>query len=170
MKRFNTAASWCVAFMPLVAIPFRRRHISFTALIQKTVGLAMAFGLLVASSHVTDAAPPVEQVDSTWIQSIGDVDQNGFTDSADLGVMLLRKHDGATDADVANTPQNSLTSVTGGGVKGLHAKNYIVTDQGIAFSVIDVYIKFGSAVGSGTNGERVVNFLVNQALMTRPTG
>ena len=44
------------------------------------------------------------------------------------------------------------------GAQGLYAKNYIVTEGGIQYSVMDVYLKFNSSSGTGSNGERVVNF------------
>ncbi|MCE9620607.1 MAG: hypothetical protein K8R92_11970 [Planctomycetes bacterium] len=44
------------------------------------------------------------------------------------------------------------------GAQGLYAHNYIVNDAGTYYSVMDVFIKYNSNVGSGTNGERIVNF------------
>ncbi|MCE9620603.1 MAG: hypothetical protein K8R92_11950 [Planctomycetes bacterium] len=44
------------------------------------------------------------------------------------------------------------------GMQGLYAHNYIVTSAGVEYSVMDVFIKYNSSVGTGTNGERVVNF------------
>ena len=56
------------------------------------------------------------------------------------------------------------------GAQGLYAKNYLLAADGSAatglgtsssnafYSVMDVYLKFNSAVGTGSNGERVVNF------------
>ena len=55
------------------------------------------------------------------------------------------------------------------GMQGLYARNYLLaadgTGQGISgmngpavYSVIDVYVKFNSAVGTGSAGERIVSF------------
>jgi hypothetical protein len=56
------------------------------------------------------------------------------------------------------------------GVQGLHAKNYLLAADGSAatgvgtsssnafYSVMDVYVKFNSAVGVGSAGERIVSF------------
>ncbi|MCE9620610.1 MAG: hypothetical protein K8R92_11985 [Planctomycetes bacterium] len=44
------------------------------------------------------------------------------------------------------------------GVQGLYARNYIVQDTGVSYSVMDIFLKFNSNVGTGNNGERVVNF------------
>ena len=60
------------------------------------------------------------------------------------------------------------------GAQGLYAKNYLLAADGSAqvisrdidgklvsnafYSVMDVYLKFNSATGTGSNGERVVNF------------
>jgi len=56
------------------------------------------------------------------------------------------------------------------GVQGLHAKNYLLAEDGSAatgvgtsssnayYSVMDVYVKFNSAVGTGSAGERIVSF------------
>ena len=56
------------------------------------------------------------------------------------------------------------------GAQGLYAKNYLLAADGSAatglgtsssnafYSVMDVYLKFNSAIGTGASGERVVNF------------
>ncbi|MCE9620609.1 MAG: hypothetical protein K8R92_11980 [Planctomycetes bacterium] len=44
------------------------------------------------------------------------------------------------------------------GVQGLYGRNYIVNDAGNSYSVIDVFVKYNSNVGTGSNGERIVNF------------
>ena len=51
------------------------------------------------------------------------------------------------------------------GLQGLHAKNYLLDINGNAaygnnayYSVMDVYVKFNSATGVGTAGERIVSF------------
>ncbi len=51
-----------------------------------------------------------------------------------------------------------VASASVSGAQGLYAKNYIVTEGGVNYSVMDVYLKFNSASGTGSNGERVVNF------------
>ena len=43
------------------------------------------------------------------------------------------------------------------GLQGLYAKNYIVEAGGTSYSVMDVYIKFNSAYGTGSAGERIVS-------------
>ncbi|MCE9619461.1 MAG: hypothetical protein K8R92_06095 [Planctomycetes bacterium] len=43
------------------------------------------------------------------------------------------------------------------GAQGLYAHNYIVSSGGTDYSVMDVFLKFNSAVGVGTQGERMVN-------------
>ena len=52
------------------------------------------------------------------------------------------------------------------GMQGLYAKNYLLAADGTAasptniayYSVMDVYVKFNSAVGVGSAGERIVSF------------
>jgi len=52
------------------------------------------------------------------------------------------------------------------GMQGLYAKNYLLAADGTAasptniayYSVMDVYVKFNSAVGVGSSGERIVSF------------
>ena len=51
------------------------------------------------------------------------------------------------------------------GMQGLYAKNYLLAADGSAasgsnayYSVMDVYVKFNSAVGTGSQGERIVSF------------
>ena len=55
-----------------------------------------------------------------------------------------------------------VASASVSGAQGLYAKNYIVTvvegGYAVNYSVMDVYLKFNSASGTGSNGERVVNF------------
>jgi len=55
-----------------------------------------------------------------------------------------------------------VASASVSGAQGLYAKNYIVTvvEGGavVNYSVMDVYLKFNSSSGTGSNGERVVNF------------
>ena len=68
-----------------------------------------------------------------------------------------------------------VASASVSGAQGLYAKNYLLAEDGSAaqqvynastgywktnafYSVMDVYLKFNSASGTGSNGERVVNF------------
>ena len=51
-----------------------------------------------------------------------------------------------------------VASASVSGAQGLYAKNYIITEGGVDYSVMDVYLKFNSSSGTGSNGERVVNF------------
>ncbi len=52
------------------------------------------------------------------------------------------------------------------GMQGLYARNYLLAADGSAasptniayYSVMDVYVKFNSAVGTGSSGERIVSF------------
>ena len=90
--------------------------------------------------------------------SVGDLNGNGVIDSADLGLLLVRL--GTNGSDIENTTSNapaSAMAVTGTGMQGLHAKNYLVTDGATTYSVMDVYVRFGSAVGTGSAGERIVS-------------
>ena len=43
------------------------------------------------------------------------------------------------------------------GLQGLYAKNYIVEAGGTSYSVMDVYVKFNSASGTGSSGERLIS-------------
>ena len=89
--------------------------------------------------------------------NVSDMDRNGTIDSADLGLVLLKLNGGTTDEQTGgNDDANAVASVSG--VQGLFAKNYIVTEGGVDYSVMDVYLKFNSASGTGSNGERVVNY------------
>ena len=70
---------------------------------------------------------------------------------------MLKLNGGTTDEQTGgNDDANAVASVSG--VQGLFAKNYIVTEGGVDYSVMDVYLKFNSSAGTGSNGERVVNF------------
>ncbi|MCE9619263.1 MAG: hypothetical protein K8R92_05090 [Planctomycetes bacterium] len=50
-----------------------------------------------------------------------------------------------------------VASASVSGAQGLYAHNYLVTDAGVQYSVMDVFLKFNSASGTGTQGERMVN-------------
>ena len=97
---------------------------------------------------------------------VTDLDGNGFIDTADLSLLLLRL--GTTGVDVVTTDSapasatNATASVAG--LQGLYAKNYMLaadgsaaTDSNAHYSVMDVYIKFNTANGTGSNGERIVS-------------
>ena len=116
---------------------------------------------------------------------VADMDSNGSIDSGDLGLMLLNMSDAnAASADAGElglvlletqnekAANNNTTpsALLGTGALGLFAKNYLLAQDGLPadathaafYSVMDVYLKFGSAVGTGTAGERVVNFFGQQ--------
>ena len=100
---------------------------------------------------------------------VNDVNGNNVIDSGDLGLMLLNVDGTSADSsadessDASGSPRSSFV---GTGVQGLYGRNYLLAADGSPadathpafYSVIDVYLKFGSALGTGSNGERVVNF------------
>ena len=102
---------------------------------------------------------------------VTDLDGNGFIDTADLSLLLLRL--GTTGVDVVTTDSEpaSATNATASvaGLQGLYAKNFLLAADGSAatgvgtsssnayYSVMDVYIKFNSATGTGSAGERIVS-------------
>ncbi|MEI6273152.1 MAG: hypothetical protein WCQ03_06750, partial [Phycisphaerae bacterium] len=103
---------------------------------------------------------------------VTDMDGTGNIDSGDISLLLLNMSGEATDApntttiDIADTTNqtSSLTSSVAG-LQGLYAKNYLLAADGTAatsgnefYSVMDVYIKYNSAVGVGSSGERIVSF------------
>jgi hypothetical protein len=68
---------------------------------------------------------------------------------------------------VAATALNmaGIANASVAGMQGLYAKNYLLAADGTAatganafYSVMDVYVKFNSAVGVGSAGERIVSF------------
>ena len=86
-----------------------------------------------------------------------DLNHDGVIDGADLGLSLL--HAGCETRNESILELDDIHSLlVGTGAQGLFAKNYIVDDAGTKYSVIDVYLKWGSAVGVGSNGERLVSF------------
>ena len=100
---------------------------------------------------------------------VNDVNGNNVIDSGDLGLMLLNV-DGTSayssadeSSDASDSPRSSFV---GTGMQGLYGRNYLLAEDGSPadathpafYSVIDVYMKFGSALGTGSNGERVVNY------------
>ena len=99
--------------------------------------------------------------------TVTDVDGNGIIDTADLSLLLVRL--GTTGNDVVTTDNEpaSVTNATASvaGMQGLYAKNYLLAADGSAatggnayYSVMDVYVKYNSAVGVAGNGERIVSF------------
>ena len=119
--------------------------------------------------------------DRSEMLQVTDMDGNGAIDSGDISLMLLNMSGEATDAtnttsiDIADTTEQT-SSLTGSvaGMQGLYAKNYLLAVDGSAatninngdgtwtgnayYSVMDVYVKFNSAVGTGSAGERIVSF------------
>ena len=93
---------------------------------------------------------------------VTDTDGSGAIDGGDLGLMLLNMgasaDDIAVDSQIDSGNESSSLVASVAGAQGLYAKNYIVTEGGVDYSVMDVYLKFNSAVGVGSAGERVVNF------------
>ena len=100
---------------------------------------------------------------------VNDVNGNNVIDSGDLGLMLLNVDGTSADSsadessDASDSPRSSFV---GTGMQGLYGRNYLLAEDGSPadathpafYSVIDVYMKFGSALGTGSNGERVVNY------------
>ena len=100
---------------------------------------------------------------------VNDVNGNNVIDSGDLGLMLLNVDGTSADSsadessDASDSPRSSFV---GTGMQGLYGRNYLLAEDGSPadathpafYSVIDVYLKFGSALGTGSNGERVVNY------------
>jgi alpha-tubulin suppressor-like RCC1 family protein len=110
--------------------------------------------------------------DRSEMLQVTDMDGNGAIDSGDISLLLLNMSSEATDAtnttsiDIADTTEQT-SSLTGSvaGMQGLYAKNYLLAADGTAatggnqfYSVMDVYVKFNSALGTGSQGERIVSF------------
>ena len=93
---------------------------------------------------------------------VTDTDGSGAIDGGDLGLMLLNMgasaDDIALDSQIDSGNESSSLVASVAGAQGLYAINYIVTAGDVNYSVMDVYLKFNSAVGIGSAGERVVNF------------
>ena len=64
---------------------------------------------------------------------------------------------GVTIAAATALNMAGVANASVAGLQGLYAKNYIVEAGGTSYSVMDVYIKFNSATGTGSAGERVVS-------------
>jgi len=64
---------------------------------------------------------------------------------------------GATLAAATALNMAGVANASVAGMQGLYAKNYIVEAGGTSYSVMDVYIKFNSATGTGGAGERLVS-------------
>ncbi len=64
---------------------------------------------------------------------------------------------GATLAAATALNMAGVANASVAGMQGLYAKNYIVASGGTSYSVMDVYIKFNSATGTGNAGERIVS-------------
>ena len=77
---------------------------------------------------------------------------------------------GATLAAATALNMAGVANASVAGMQGLHAKNFLLAADGSAatgvgtsssnayYSVMDVYVKFNSAVGVGSAGERIVSF------------
>ena len=72
---------------------------------------------------------------------------------------------GATLVAATALNMSGVANASVSGMQGLHAKNYLLAQDGSAasgsnayYSVMDVYVKFNSAVGTGSAGERIVSF------------
>ena len=64
---------------------------------------------------------------------------------------------GVTIAAATALNMAGVANASVAGLQGLYAKNYIVEAGGTSYSVMDVYIKFNSAYGTGSAGERLVS-------------
>ena len=138
-------------------------------------------------AHNQDATTPFQirvftgkNSDRSEMLQVTDMDGNGAIDSGDISLLLLNMSGEATDApnttaiDIADTT-NQTSSLTGfvAGIQGLYARNYLLAADGSAatgvgtancnafYSVMDVYVKYNSAVGTGSAGERIVSFFGN---------
>ena len=72
---------------------------------------------------------------------------------------------GATLAAATALNMAGVANASVAGMQGLYAKNYLLAADGTAatsgnvfYSVMDVYVKYNSAVGVGSAGERIVSF------------
>ena len=64
---------------------------------------------------------------------------------------------GVTIAAATALNMAGVANASVAGMQGLYAKNYIVASGGTSYSVMDVYVKFNSATGTGSAGERLVS-------------
>ena len=64
---------------------------------------------------------------------------------------------GVTIAAATALNMAGVANASVAGLQGLYAKNYIVDAGGTSYSVMDVYVKFNSASGTGSFGERLVS-------------
>ena len=64
---------------------------------------------------------------------------------------------GVTIAAATALNMAGVANASVAGMQGLYAKNYIVEAGGTSYSVMDVYVKFNSAIGTGSAGERLVS-------------
>ena len=150
---------------------FRQIFLSFT--------LLCSLAALHVSAQPNPEQNAVKTSGSTGINSaqpqrmgsfvVNDVNGNNVIDSGDLGLMLLNVDGTSADSsadessDASDSPRSSFV---GTGMQGLYGRNYLLAEDGSPadathpafYSVIDVYMKFGSALGTGSNGERVVNY------------
>ena len=64
---------------------------------------------------------------------------------------------GVTIAAATALNMAGVANASVAGMQGLYAKNYIVEAGGTSYSVMDVYVKFNSATGTGSAGERLIS-------------
>jgi len=124
--------------------------------------IACAFTVSLAASAL--AQEKSASTAKRFSSQITDVNSDRQIDSADLGIMLLGL-DGATTGNTPVVGANPYAALTSTGVQGFFARNYVLTESGepanaqnAFYSVMDVYVQWGSAAGTGTAGERLVNF------------
>ena len=124
--------------------------------------IACAFTVSLAASAL--AQEKSASTAKRFSSQITDVNRDRQIDSADLGIMLLGL-DGVTTGNAPVVGANPYAALTSTGVQGFFARNYVLTESGepanaqdAFYSVMDVYVQWGSAAGTGTAGERLVNF------------
>jgi len=99
---------------------------------------------------------------------VTDLNRDGTIDGADFGLMLLGEESSA-EFDVELPPVQSQMTAPASGARGLYGKTYIVDVAGTRYSVMDVYIRWGSAVGSGSAAERI-EAVFGQSITDAATG
>jgi hypothetical protein len=138
-------------------------------------------------AHSQDATTPFQirvftgkNSDRSEMLQVTDMDGNGAIDSGDISLLLLDMASEATDAlntttinNADTTNQNSSLTSSVSGIQGLYARNYLLASDGSLanginnancnafYSVMDIYVKYNSAVGTGSAGERIVSFFGN---------
>jgi hypothetical protein len=82
---------------------------------------------------------------------------------------LLAEVGNPEESELASEIPMAKSSLTTSGARGLFGRTYVVDVAGTKYSVMDVYIKWGSAIGTGSAGERVVA-IFGQAVTDASTG